>query len=231
MTLGIVLDLIVLAIIALTILISAKHGFVRTLIEVVGFIAAFVIAFNVSTPLANATYDKFIEPPLISSFQDAAVDGVGNSTEAVWEAMPDFITNNADSLGLKKEDIKQNLTDSASNNASEIVINLSQNVLKPTASKIISMVYTTVLLIVLLFVVKILAKLVNKLFSISIVGKLNRTLGGVVGLVKGVVFAVVLCMVISTIISFTENGFLIFTRDAIESSVLFKTLANVFSII
>ena len=61
------LDLIVIAIIAAVALISAKRGFVRVVIELAGFIAAIFISFTISTPLANLTYDKIIEPPIVSS--------------------------------------------------------------------------------------------------------------------------------------------------------------------
>ena len=44
------LDLIVLAIIAAVALISARRGFVRVAIELVGFIAAIFITFTISTP-------------------------------------------------------------------------------------------------------------------------------------------------------------------------------------
>ena len=60
------LDLIVLAIIAAVALISARRGFVRVAIELVGFIAAIFITFTISTPLASLTYDKIIEPPIVS---------------------------------------------------------------------------------------------------------------------------------------------------------------------
>ena len=64
---SIVLDLIVLAIILFTVFMSAKRGFVRVALEVVGFIAAVFITFTISTPLVNITYDKIIAPPIVSS--------------------------------------------------------------------------------------------------------------------------------------------------------------------
>ena len=52
-----VIDLIVVAIIAVCAVVSAKRGFVKVLVEAVGFVAAIILTFTISTPLSEATYD------------------------------------------------------------------------------------------------------------------------------------------------------------------------------
>ena len=76
----IILDLIVIAVIFIFILVSAKKGFVRSLIEIVGFVLVIMLSNTVSTPLANITYDKFIEPSIIESSQKLT-DGTNENTE------------------------------------------------------------------------------------------------------------------------------------------------------
>ncbi len=221
-----ILDGIVILIILFFIITSSKRGFVRTLIEVVGFVAALILAFTISSPLANATYDKMIEPSVVSAVENAANEGTQTAVDAAWGAMPKFITNNSDMFGLTQESFADKLTQSTADGITGTAISVSQNIAKPIVAKILGMIYSTLLVIVLLFVVKILAKIINKLFSFSIIGKLNRSLGGAIGLIKGLAIAVVFCMIISLIVSFTANGFLVFTRDAIDSSVIFKFLAG-----
>ena len=75
------LDLIVIAIIAAVALISARRGFVRVVIELAGFIAAILITLTISTPLASLTYDKIIEPPIVSSVSKATGDSVTQITD------------------------------------------------------------------------------------------------------------------------------------------------------
>ena len=62
---GIILDLIILAIIVIFAFLSAKKGFVRTLIELVGFFLAIFIASSISPAISNGVYDKFIEPAIV----------------------------------------------------------------------------------------------------------------------------------------------------------------------
>ena len=81
-----------------------------------------------------------------------------------------------------------------------------------------------VFFIILMFFVKTLAKIINKIFNLPLIGKLNRFLGGIIGLLKGTIFALIFVMVIMFVISMTENGFLCFTQENVNESIIFKFL-------
>lgn len=227
---GILLDLILIAFIILMGLISAKRGFVRVAIEVVGFVAAIMLSLNLSVTFADLTYQKVIEPKIISSAQDFSGDTTASAAEKTWESLPGFIKNNAEKFGINKDDLTANISENIGNGAEEIVSNVSQNTIKPVAVSILKTIYLLILMSVLMIVVKLLARTVNKLFSFSLVGKLNRVLGGTVGIVKGVIFAWIFCMVIALLISLTENGFWIFNTANIENSYIFKFFTDVIKI-
>lgn len=221
-----ILDGIIILIILLGVFLSAKKGFVRTLIEVVGFVAAIVVAFTLSSPLANTIYDKMIEPSVVKTVEAVATDGAENASaavDAVWSKMPAFITESS-FFNLSKDSITSTVQAETANGSAQLAQTVSDSFVAPAVTKLISVFISVILVIVLLFVVKILAKYLNKLFSFSIVGDINKTLGGLLGLVKGAAIAVIFCLVISLILSFTKNGFLIFTYDAINSSYIFKFL-------
>ena len=57
---SIILDLIIVFTILLFIIMSARKGFVRTLIEVVGFVAAIAVALSISTPVSDFIYEKTV---------------------------------------------------------------------------------------------------------------------------------------------------------------------------
>ncbi len=218
-----ILDGIVILIVLLFVLLSAKKGFVRTLIEVVGFIAALAIAFSVSEPLAEITYDNFIYSSVEETIQETGQDNINSAVDAVWEKLPEFMKESS-FFGLSKDDAAASAQNNFSSNSNELAQSISDSLVKPTAVKLISVLISVILVIILLFAVKILARFVNKLFTFSFVGDINKILGGILGLVKGAAIAVVFCLIISLILSFTKDGFLIFTYDAINSSYLFKFL-------
>lgn len=222
---SIVIDLILVAIILLFALISAKRGFVKVLVETVGFVAAIIVAFTVSTPLAETTYDKLIEPPVVK----AAVNAVGESAEhEAWNALPDFLMNNS-LFGEELNSFTQKISQNISEGTETAVKNASQEIVKPIAVKIIGLLYSVILVIVLTILVKFLAKIINSMFSFSVVGTLNRTLGGVLGAVKGIIIAIVFCMLISLILTLSGKPFLIFNQNDIDNTYLFKFLTQIFS--
>lgn len=219
-----VLDLIILGIVIITMLISAKKGFVKVAIETVGFIAAVVLALTFSSPLAEVTYDKIIEPPILSTVEA----GTQSAENEAVSAIPDFITNNAERLGISLDEFQNKISANISGGAMAATKTASQDILKPVAIKILGLVYSVILVIILFVVVKFLAKILNKLFSFSIVGKLNRALGGVLGFIKGSAFAVLFCLAVALIMTFKDD-FLIFTEQNISNSHLFKLIINTFS--
>lgn len=219
---NIILDLIVIAIIAVFAFLSAKRGFVRTLIEIVGFVLVILLANSVSTPLANLTYDKAVEPAIIKSVEGIQADS-NTAVNIEVEALPSFVKNIADDGGVIS-DFENKIAENINSGIETAVATASQNVIKPVVTNILSLIYVLIITVVLLFIVNILANVINKLFSFSIIGKANKTLGGILGIIKGVIIAFVFCTLISLIVSFTENGFLIFTNEAISNSYIFKLL-------
>ncbi len=222
-----VIDIIALAIIVLCILISAKKGFVKTIVEFVGFIAAIVIAFTVSTPIAGSIYDNIVEPPLIAAVSEQTEDKTEEAVDSTWGALPDFLADSAQSLGLSTEELSQSISENLGEGMEAAVSTTSKNLIRPIFVKLIGLIIGIALFLLMLVIVKILAGVINKLFSFSLIGKLNRTLGGVIGVIKGAIYALLFCAIISLIVSFTENGFLIFTPESVEKSVICGILTKI----
>lgn len=220
------LDLSVILIIIVSAFISAKRGFVRTAVETVGFIAAVIIAFTFSTTLAELTYSKVIEPRVVSAVCEKNADNTHNTADVIWEAAPDLLTENAEKFGFSKDKVIETVNSNASDSIREVAERTSRTVFKPIVVKLLSALYSLIMTVILLVVVKFAARVLNGLFSFSIVGKLNRMLGGIVGMVKGAVIAAIFCVAITLAVSFTANGFLIFTHGNIADSYIFGYISS-----
>lgn len=226
---GYFFDLIFLAIIVVTVLFSAKHGFVRTLLELAGFVAAFLIAFSISTPIAEFTYDSFIGPSVIKSMDEVIVGNTTNISENIISSIPESTMKIIEFFGINEAEITNAVTPNLTNNAANIADTVSKEVLRPSITGILSAVLNLILIIILIPLFRWVAKLVNKLFSYSFVGKLNKTLGGVLGILKGIAFCVIICVVINFILSFNPNGIWIITNDNLDNSLFFSTINPIIS--
>lgn len=226
---GIIIDIIALALVVLFAVLSAKHGFVRSLTETVGFVAAVVIAFSLNTPLADATYDTFVGPTIVSAAEKTMDEGKNNLADAVWGALPKVITRNGEALGITRENVDGSVN-GAFSDAAAAARHTSENIVKPVAVKLMGGVYAIIIFIVLIFAVKILSRVLNKLFSFSFIGSFNRTLGAVLGVVKGFVIASVCCAVLCTVI-YATGGFSVFTPKAAQASYFCRFINTFFNIL
>lgn len=208
-----ILDLLVIAIIAVFAVVSAKKGFVKTVVGLVGTVLALYFAVMLSTPISDFTYGKIIEPTVKTAINNS-VENALNGTESVikediLEALPAFVKNRIDieNFNISVE--------------SDIAGSVCETAVKPLSLTFLKPLFSLILFIIFAFVVKFAAKFLNKIFSFSIIGKANKILGAVIGIVKGMVFAAIFIICVQLIISLT-GGFLIFTEEAVTSSVLVK---------
>lgn len=229
----IILDLIVIAIVLIYVLISAKRGFVRTLIELVGFGLSIYLAFLIGGVVANGVYDAVIEPTIVDTIVEE-VDGTASGSvnaaiDAVWANVPDSVVQTANHLGITPASVKNSIdaaTLDTSADVRQVALEVTDAVARPVIVPLIKTLVALLLFIVLLFVVKLLARIINRVFSLPLIGGLNRILGGILGFAKGVIVATVICILLSTAVAITANGFLFFTAENIEKTALFQILAG-----
>lgn len=222
MIMGLVLDFIVIGIVVLCSIMAAKKGFVRTLIELIGYILAIAVAISFSGVVADFVFDKFIEPASVTAIADIIED---KGTQAL-ESVPVFIKSITEKAGVNFAELENAVGTSSTETASEIV-NTS---LKPIAVSIVKSIAIVVLAVLLLIVVRFLARFVNSLFKGALLGSANKLLGAILGGAKGVIFAILFCVLVSFISSILKTDFLFFTQATIESSNICKLILHTLKI-
>ena len=170
------IDFILVIIIGFSVFVSFKRGFVATIIGTLGFFLAVILSLTFSTPLANATYDKFVEPVIVEAVSDeveekfedkldAALGENANlekfeevkneisaSGEELIASMPQYIRNYIKQAGLVVDELFSGSdadlsADDTVNEASEkVAVNISQNKIKPIVSSVISTIFSVLLL-------------------------------------------------------------------------------------
>ncbi len=223
---SLILDLIILAIVLISVFIYAKKGFVKSVFSIAGFLAAIVLALYLSGPFANFIYTNAIEPGVVSSLEETLnVPGatLENTSNDVWEALPAIIKNNAEVLNLSPDNLFSG--GNILGDTHVIAQNIADTVIKPFTVYFIKIILSLIIFVVLSIVFKFLVKILNKIFSFSLIGKINSSLGAILGLVMGIVITLIFVLIVNFIIS-VSGGFLIFTNDAVDSSNVFSFISN-----
>ena len=230
---GIIVDIVIVAIIALSAYLAYKKGLIGTLFSLLGTVIAIVLAVNLCGTVSGFIDTKYVNPAVKTSIikaVDASV--VGENYEQ--------ITVNADEFRAKLEQMPQSLKsilDMAGISSEQVVKNVQsgidlEKIIDDIASPIsitISRVIALVGLFVIFFVaLRVVTKLLTAVFSLLPVGKKLNAFGGLVfGILRGILIA----FVIATFFGAVSKGVdpdsnNIFSKKTIESTYILKTIED-----
>ena len=225
-----ILDLIVVAVIALFVLITYKKGFVKSFLSIASLVLTIVIISSFSEPLAELSYDTFIDASIQKTVVkniEATNNATEELTESVWLSIPQLIRSNSEKVGITKKSL-DNIIIGSNTSPEETAKNISTNVVRPMAVSFLVIIIDIVLFVILMFIFRFLSKLVCTLFKAPVLKQANKLLGVILGAIKGIAVAILVCSVISYIVNVSGNDLFIFNQAAIDSSLLFKNFCLLF---
>ena len=196
---GIIIDLIIVAIFALFIMMGCKKGLTGSLIKLLSFAIALILAFILYKPVAsivtnNTQIDENIEQAIVSTFN--------GKTENEQEPQD----NKDEESGINKT-ILDNINKEIENATSEAKDQIVDNTAKSLTTTIINVGSGICVFIVARFILFIIGIFANQITNLPILKQIDK-LGGIA---YGAVEALVIIYLILAIISFTavinpDNG-------------------------
>ena len=182
---GIYIDMALLAIMLIFLIVSAKRGFLITLLEVLVFAIAVISAANLCKPAANSIYDTFIGPNITekvsaSLSENSDIMSSAGKASAVVDNLPKIIKTDPDENNITSEILNG---DFSGTDAAE---KLSSDIAKPIAVTVLSPVIFLLLSIVLSLLLSVVAKWLNKICKLPLIGTANTVLGAF-GILKGLI--------------------------------------------
>ena len=201
---GIFLDIVVVAILALNIILGYKKGLINVVFNIVAFLLAIIITFVLYKPVSNiiiqnTNIHENIKEMILKRSQGA-------------EAKEENIESN--DINKYIENSINNMTNEAKTAATEVVAENFATKAVQVITGIALFILTRAILILLRFVTQTIAKL-------PIIKQFN-TLGGIIyGIIKGLIIIYVLLTIMYLIVSIKGNGNIAL---AIDSSCITKFL-------
>lgn len=186
---SIIIDLVIVAIIALCILLGYRKGLTGSLLKIVSFVLALIIAFILFKPVSNfvidnTDWDENLEQAIRQSIlkQEEPKDDKEQTNQSMPDVMMNYINEAVENAG---NEAKNAIIDATARDLSVTIINVAVAIVLFIISKII-----------LLFI-KGLANLLTKLPVIKQFDKLG-------GILYGVLQSLVIIYIIFAIISFVS---------------------------
>ena len=222
-----ILDLIFIALAVVMIILGAKKGLIKALLDGLSTIASGIIAYILATPVAKVIYDAFVRGIVKSEFlkglDDSGTDfgSISEKVNALVNELPEGALNIASKFGFDVNGAISNVVSSAPDSNESLVetlmTNIGDNIFLKITEAVTMFALFIIVSIALTFVIRLLNKVVKKL---PVIKQANKLAGGLLGLVK----AVVIIFVVSTVLVFVQNEEL---APMINSSVILKVVNDI----
>ena len=199
---GIILDVIFIVIFVISIIVTAKKGFLNSIIGVAAFVLSLVIAISISSPIADFVYKNFVREVAYEStataIENAITDTEASAIEkldAFYDSLPDFVENFVKTEDISSEEIIGKFSGEALN-AYAITDSLFETVVDPALTTLLNYILVILFAIVLSLLAKLLSKLITNIIKGNIIGKANTTMGGVLGAISGAFIVVIIYLIL-----------------------------------
>ena len=197
---GIIVDLIIIAVVLLFIFLGYKKGLTGSLIKLLSFIIAIVVAFVLYKPVANAVIENTVIDDNIRTTLRATL-GVEDKTENTEENVPSTIMDNINQeIENATDEVKANVIDQTT----ITIVNIGSGI-------VIFLAVRVILVIISLF-----AKILTDLPVIKQVDKLG-------GLAYGAIEGIVIVYAVLAVISLTS---VIWANNAVVTAIAKSSLGE-----
>ena len=203
------LDLGFLAVFALTVFVSAKRGFFKTLIDLGAYVISLVAAKIFSQQLAPMVFHTSFEEPLRTQIGEAigkvGVTDYAAQIETTLRSLPESVSGMMELIGINKEQLITKLTNSPL--AGKNVVNsIMDTVATPVATAVIRTVLFVVIALVLSVVLRVVCLFLDKLIKkLPAIKQVNTGLGVVLGILRGALVVFLAALLVDLIAGFVAN--------------------------
>lgn len=197
---GIIVDLIIIAVVLLFIFLGYKKGLTGSLIKLLSFIIAIVVAFVLYKPVANAVIENTVIDDNIRTTLSATL-GVENKTENTEENVPSTIMDN---INKEIENATDEVKASVIDHTTITIVNIGSGI-------VIFLAVRVILVLISLF-----AKILTDLPVIKQVDKLG-------GLAYGAIEGIFIVYAVLAVISLTS---VIWANNAVVTAIAKSSLGE-----
>ncbi|MBQ8896121.1 MAG: CvpA family protein [Clostridia bacterium] len=227
---SILLDIIIVAIIALTIYFAFKNGFVKTAISALSFLLAIAVTVAFASPLADFLKETAVAETVEAATEQVITDALAKDPIGINGLLEGKSEEFNNLLTLAQIDRSELAAWYSSNiaNAESGEVMLAKRIAAPMVDIITTLIAIIVLYIGTQVILSIAAFILNKIASLPILRTANKGLGLAVGVVLALFRVCLFCFVMNLLIEnalFLGNGFISSLNP--ESTLLFKFFSNI----
>lgn len=226
-----VFDGIILAVAIVAIVISAKRGFIKSIMGICTLIAALFVAFAFTPNVSQYIETSPVIMEVSENISDTLKSLSSKDTDTydlarLFSDMPDSFRQILDRYRVDASDLKKEVAPEP-DAAEEDVTDLSERIAKPVVSAISGVLAFLALFIASIAVLKLLTWILDLIFQLPVLKTANTLLGFVVGVVSALVWAWVLsALSVIFIRAMSSISPTYFSETLIENTIILRFFAD-----
>ena len=218
------IDLIVVAIMAILMIGGYRRGLIHSVVELVGAAVSSIIASFGASLISAGVYEAFVKDHIINAIQEAMpkTNAAANSagyTADLLNTLPEYMKNSLDMLGISEKSISDEITSTEMN-----IPAMLETMIRPVVMRVLTVIITIVLFALLATIIALATKSLTTVVDATGLSTTNKVLGAILGLIE----ALVIVMVMSLILYFMSVMLPVDAaeelRKAIDSTFIYKMI-------
>lgn len=190
-------DAVIVVIFLLFIILGVKRGFVRSVLDLVGTLAAMLVSMWFSGIAAQWVFSTFLQESLTRQIAEALQAApAADAADAVLSVVPEILRGGLEAFGITSDAINQAVAGTSGQAAAAVVA-----VLSPMVVSVLRGLFALVLFVFLLVIFRILSGVVCRIFRLPVLRQLDKGLGILLGITQAVLITVLLCFCAQALIS------------------------------
>lgn len=231
-----ILDIIIIAIIALTIFLAAKRGFIRTLLGSASVIIAIVVSLLLLDPVKELFVNSSIAQDSRESIADTLAGFVSSDSE---NYDPKLLENNSSFtsmlsvFGIDEQEIQEKWNEWRHENTEKLRAEIEKYISDLVVNAVATFLAFIVLFFGALIILKLATFLLDRFCHLPILKQANTFLGVVLGVIMAIIQVYLFVALVNTLLPFgSQLGWSFFKDLSADDTLLFRWFCdhNLFNI-
>ena len=229
---GIIIDIVLVAVLVLSVWSGYRRGLVRSVMGMLSFLTAALCGYSFYKPLSDFYNEKFmlstISDKIYNSIRSIIVPGIESlDLYGLINEKPPVFFDIIDRFRGDMSSVEAMYYTQADRAEPDIIRNISSFVAQPTASGLSNILAFLTIFVAALIIMCILTALVDTIFKLPVLNTLNRLSGTVLGVVIGCGYVWLLCAVINASLPLLSSMLpAVFDENTYQTSLLLKFMLD-----
>lgn len=219
---AILIDLLLLAVIGVSVFHYARKGFVAGLIDLVGNLLSLGLAWLISGRISPTVFENFFKSGLIEKTAGAIQRQGGVNLTAILDGLSGFLPQRL------LDEIAASAQGLLGSNTPDLAQQVVEKIIAPLVVPLITVVVFFAVFVLCRVAVALLVTALTNLNKIPVLGGANRLLGVGIGVVAGLIH-VLLCLCLLWAVVVITNGTLPFLNDTVLSGSRFYSFFSAYN--